>query len=103
MSFTKQTFALFINTLIQWFCPTTIRVSGEPEVASEMRLLDGGRLGTSFPARLIVMANHQVTDFLLECTLVICPLTYLRRMSHEAEHSNQDFVRYTPIGSTSGG
>ena len=61
MSFTKQQFGMMINTITQWFSPTTIRISADNAVADEIRLSPTGRLETTFPNRMVLIANHQVT------------------------------------------
>ena len=61
MAFSKQQFGLVINTITQWFCPTVIRISADEAVADEMRLTEDSRLECSFPNRMVMMANHQVS------------------------------------------
>lgn len=60
ISFTKQQFGLILNAITKWFSPTIIRVSGDASVKGQLKLDKNGRLQTSFPDRLIMLANHQV-------------------------------------------
>lgn len=60
MAFTKQLFGLIAITITHWFSPTIIRLSGEAAIADQMRISQGGTLETTFPNRLVLMANHQV-------------------------------------------
>ncbi|MCJ1320117.1 hypothetical protein MMC15_005454 [Xylographa vitiligo] len=65
MAITKQSFALLITTITQWFSPTVIRVSGDKSVRGQIKQNKDGRLETDFPERLIMIANHQLyTDFI---------------------------------------
>ena len=62
---TKESFGIFIITIIAWFTPTKIRVSGDASVRDQFHLTKDGCLQTKFPQRLIMMANHQIyTDWL---------------------------------------
>lgn len=65
MSLTKQSFALFITTMTQWWGPTTIRISGDASVADQIRKTDDGLVEFSFPERIVMIANHQVGKVLL--------------------------------------
>jgi hypothetical protein len=65
MALTKQSFALFITTLTQWWGPTTIRISGDASVADQIRKTDDGLVEFSFPERIVMIANHQVGKVLL--------------------------------------
>jgi len=71
MSMTKQYFGLVINTVVQWFCPTVVRVSGDASVRDQLRKTEDGRLESDLPERMVLMANHQV------CELASCVVTDL--------------------------
>jgi len=60
MSMTKQYFGLVINTVVEWFCPTVVRVSGDASVRDQLKQTEDGRLESDFPDRMVLMANHQV-------------------------------------------
>ncbi|KAK4937935.1 hypothetical protein LTR66_015141, partial [Elasticomyces elasticus] len=65
MSLTKQSFVLIMMTITQWFTPSTIRVSWDSSVRGELSSTPDGRLETSFPERIVLMANHQIyTDWI---------------------------------------
>ncbi|KAL4868504.1 hypothetical protein BDV12DRAFT_185872 [Aspergillus spectabilis] len=65
MASTKRSFGLVITALTEWGCPTYIRVSGDKSVRGEIHIAHDGRLKTSFPERLVMIANHQVyTDWI---------------------------------------
>lgn len=60
MARTKQHFGVLVTTITQWWAPTTVRITGEPDIRLEMRATSDGGLETKFPERLIVIANHQI-------------------------------------------
>ena len=65
MALTKQSFGIVINTITQWFAPTIVRVSGDKSVRGQLKQTPDGRLQTDMPARMVLMANHQIyTDWL---------------------------------------
>lgn len=65
MAYTKQCFGLAITALTQWAAPTLFRVSGDESVRGQLHLSDDGLLRTTFPERLVMIANHQVyTDWI---------------------------------------
>jgi lysocardiolipin and lysophospholipid acyltransferase len=65
MSLTKQSFGLLVTTMTQWWTPTTVRISGDSSVSGQIRQRPDGRVEFSFPARLVMIANHQLyTDWL---------------------------------------
>ncbi len=65
MALTKQSFGLLITTLTQRFSPTLIHVSGDASMRGQLKQTSDGRLETTFPERLIMIANHQLyTDWL---------------------------------------
>ncbi|KAH7012391.1 acyltransferase-domain-containing protein [Macrophomina phaseolina] len=65
IAFTKQSFAVLVTTLTQWWSPTEVRVSGDPSIPGQLLLKPDGSLECRFPERLVLMANHQLyTDWL---------------------------------------
>jgi 1-acyl-sn-glycerol-3-phosphate acyltransferase len=65
MALTKQSFGLVITTMTHWWGPTTIRISGDAEVADQIRQTPDGLVQFSFPERMVMIANHQIyTDWL---------------------------------------
>jgi 1-acyl-sn-glycerol-3-phosphate acyltransferase len=65
VALTKQSFALLIVTMTNWWGPTTIRISGDESVAGQIRQTRDGLVEFSFPERIIMIANHQIyTDWL---------------------------------------
>ncbi|KAJ0423405.1 hypothetical protein BJY00DRAFT_299631 [Aspergillus carlsbadensis] len=65
MASTKRSFAVVITALTQWGCPTYVRVSGDSSVRGQIHIAKDGRLRTTFPERLVMIANHQVyTDWI---------------------------------------
>lgn len=64
MAYTKQCFGLTITALTEWGAPTLFRVSGDESVRGQLHLSEDGLLQTSFPERVVMIANHQVyTDW----------------------------------------
>lgn len=65
IAFTKQSFAVLITTLTQWWSPTKVHVSGDGSIPSQLFLKPDGSLECKFPDRMVLMANHQLyTDWL---------------------------------------
>lgn len=65
MALTKQSFVIILITVSQFFSPTVIRVSWDSSVRGQLHKATDGRLETSFPERLVLMANHQIyTDWI---------------------------------------
>ena len=62
MAITKQFFGIVTVCITEWFSPTVIRMSGDASVKGQLRLTKNGRLESDFPERLIMIANHQVSD-----------------------------------------
>ena len=60
MALTKQSFALLLTTLTQWFSPVVVRVSGDESVRGQLLRTKEGLLQTKFPERLVMIANHQL-------------------------------------------
>ena len=65
MAWTKESFAVLVTTITQWWAPTAVRVSGDESMAGQLYQMDDGTLKCNFPHRLVLMANHQLyTDWL---------------------------------------
>ncbi|KAK4903347.1 hypothetical protein LTR27_000278 [Elasticomyces elasticus] len=65
MAWTKESFAILMTTITQWWSPTIIRVSGDESMKGQLYQMDDGTLKCNFPHRLVLMANHQLyTDWL---------------------------------------
>ncbi|KAK4497652.1 hypothetical protein PRZ48_010305 [Zasmidium cellare] len=65
MAWTKESFAVLMTTITQWWAPTVVRVSGDESMKGQLFLMDDGTLKCNFPHRLILMGNHQLyTDWL---------------------------------------
>lgn len=60
VAMTKQYFGLLANNIAQWFCPTTVRISGDSSVRQQLKQTKDGRLESDFPERMVLMVNHQV-------------------------------------------
>lgn len=60
MAYTKAIFGIVLNTITQWFSPTTIRVSWDPKLNGQFKKTEKGRLESSLPERLVLIANHQI-------------------------------------------
>ena len=65
MAWTKESFAVLMTTITQWWSPTVVRVSGDDSMKGQLYQMDDGTLKCNFPHRLVLMANHQLyTDWL---------------------------------------
>lgn len=65
MAWTKESFAVLITTITQWWAPTVVRVSGDASMKGQLFQMEDGALKCNFPHRLILMGNHQLyTDWL---------------------------------------
>jgi 1-acyl-sn-glycerol-3-phosphate acyltransferase len=65
MARTKESFAILMTTITQWWAPTVIRVSGDESMTDQLFLMKDGSLKCNFPHRLVLIANHQLyTDWL---------------------------------------
>lgn len=93
MAFTKQDFGLVITALTEWWCPTSMRVSGDESVRGQIQLTDGGRLKMQFPERLVLMSNHQVyTDW-----IYLWWLAYTNRMHGRIYIILKESLKYIPV------
>lgn len=61
MAMTKRSFALTMTVMTQIWGPTTIRISGDESVAGQIRPTKDGGVQFSFPERMVLIANHQVS------------------------------------------
>lgn len=65
MAWTKESFAVLMTTITQWWSPTVVRVSGDESMKGQLYQMDDGTLKCNFPHRIVLMANHQLyTDWL---------------------------------------
>ncbi|KAL1311017.1 hypothetical protein AAFC00_001235 [Neodothiora populina] len=65
MAWTKESFAVLVSTMTQWWAPTVVRVTGDESMKDQLYQMDDGSLKCNFPHRLVMMANHQLyTDWL---------------------------------------
>jgi len=65
MAKTKESFAVLMTTITQWWSPTIVRVSGDESMKGQLFQMEDGSLKCNFPHRLVLMANHQLyTDWL---------------------------------------
>lgn len=65
MAWTKQSFAVLMTTITQWWSPTVVRVSADESMKGQLYQMEDGTLKCNFPHRLVLMANHQLyTDWL---------------------------------------
>lgn len=65
MAWTKESFAVLMTTITQWWSPTVVRISGDESMKGQLYQMDDGTLKCNFPHRLVLMANHQLyTDWL---------------------------------------
>jgi 1-acyl-sn-glycerol-3-phosphate acyltransferase len=65
MAWTKESFAVLMTTITQWWSPTVVRVSGDESMKGQLFQMDDGSLKCNFPHRMVLMANHQLyTDWL---------------------------------------
>ncbi|KAK5115546.1 hypothetical protein LTR62_001205 [Meristemomyces frigidus] len=65
MAGTKESFAVLMTTITQWWAPTVVRISGDESMKGQIYQMDDGTLKCNFPHRIVLMANHQLyTDWL---------------------------------------
>lgn len=65
MAWTKESFAVLMTTITQWWAPTVVRVSGDESMKDQLFQMEDGTLKCNFPHRLVMMGNHQLyTDWL---------------------------------------
>jgi 1-acyl-sn-glycerol-3-phosphate acyltransferase len=93
VALTKQSFAVVIITITEWFAPTLVRVSGDASVRGQIRRSADGRVETDFPERLILISNHQIyTDWLyLWC------IAYTSRLHGHIYIILKEGLKYVPL------
>lgn len=64
MANTKRSFGITISLMTQIWGPTTIRISGDESVAGQIKQTANGGVQFSFPERMVLIANHQVSPIL---------------------------------------
>jgi len=65
MAWTKESFAVLVTTITQYWAPTVVRVTGDESMKGQLFQMPDGSLRCNFPHRLVMMANHQLyTDWL---------------------------------------
>lgn len=65
MAMTKRLVAVLISHGTDLWVPMKLRISGDESVASQIRQTDDGNVRFDFPARVVLIANHQIyTDWL---------------------------------------
>lgn len=93
MALTKQSFGIVLTCITQWFSPTTVRVSWDPELQDQFQLGPNGQLETKFPERLVLISNHQVyTDW-----LYLWWIAYTSRMHGHIFIVLREDLKYIPI------
>ena len=93
MALTKQSFGIVITTITQWFSPTLVRISGDASVQGQLHTSSDGRLEPTFPARLVLLANHQVyTDW-----LYLWWFAYTNRMHGHVFIVLKESLKYAPV------
>ncbi|QIW96079.1 hypothetical protein AMS68_001597 [Peltaster fructicola] len=65
MAWTKESFAVLVTSITQWWAPTDIKVSGDDSMKDQLFQMSDGSLKCNLPHRMVLMANHQLyTDWL---------------------------------------
>lgn len=65
MAWTKESFAVLVTNMTQWWAPTVVRVTGDDSMQGQLYQMADGTLKCNFPHRMVLMANHQLyTDWL---------------------------------------
>ncbi|GAB7363571.1 hypothetical protein MBLNU230_g4142t1 [Neophaeotheca triangularis] len=63
VAFTKQAAGLLIISLTDWWCPTTLRLTGDSSVSHQLHQRNG-RIECTFDKRAVLVSNHQIyTDW----------------------------------------
>lgn len=93
MALTKQSFAIALISIVRAFCPTTLRVTWDESMRGQLRRSENGLLETSFPERIVLMANHQIyTDW---CYLWW--IAYTSRMHGHVYIILKESLKYIPV------
>lgn len=94
-SLAKQSFAIILIQLTNWFAPTVIRVSWDASCRGQLTKAkdNSGRLETRFPQRMILMSNHQIyTDW-----IYLWWLSYTSRCHGAIFIILKDSLRWIPL------
>lgn len=86
----KESTALLLLSLNQWRTPMIAQVSSDSSIQGQIRKTPGRKIIFDFPDRIVLIANHQVSD-----SYTISVVLYVGIVV--------DIYRYTQIGSLSGG
>ncbi|KAH6622437.1 acyltransferase-domain-containing protein [Boeremia exigua] len=93
MALTKQHFGVVITTMTYWWAPVTMRVSGDASVRGQLRRTPSGALRCDFPARLVLVANHQIyTDW-----IYLWWSAYCARMHGHLYIVLKESIKYIPL------
>ena len=93
MALTKESFAIVVITVMQWFSPTVVRVSGDKSVRGQLLQTKDGRLETHFPERLVMITNHQLySDW-----LYLWWLAYTSKMHGHVYIILKESLKYIPV------
>jgi 1-acyl-sn-glycerol-3-phosphate acyltransferase len=93
MSLTKQSFGVAAIAGTRWFTPTKMRVSWDKSLRGQFQKTSAGRLQTTFPERLVYVANHQVyTEW-----LYLWWVAYTSRMHGHIFIILKESLKYVPI------
>lgn len=93
MARTKQQFGMVCVTIVQWFAPTRVVVSGDESTAHQIRRGASGRVVTDFDERLILISNHQIyADWLF-----IWWAAYTSRMHGAIYIVLKDSLKWVPV------
>ncbi|ODQ54559.1 acyltransferase-domain-containing protein [Saitoella complicata NRRL Y-17804] len=93
ISRTKQSFGLICVFITQYFAPTKMVVTGDTDMAGQLRKTEDGRLSSVFPQRAVVIANHQIySDW-----LYIWWLAYTSRLHGAIYIILKDSLKWIPI------
>ncbi|KAJ4504133.1 hypothetical protein HRR83_008626 [Exophiala dermatitidis] len=93
MALTKQSFGILGIAGTRWFAPTKVRVSWDKDLRGQFRKTTAGTLETTFPERLVYIANHQVyTEW-----LYLWWIAYTSRMHGHIFIILKESLKYVPI------
>ena len=68
MAFVKRGIVLLILSIAQWFSTTKIYEYGDQSVNGQLKRVNGG-VEHNFPSRMVLIANHQVSNTRLHMRL----------------------------------
>ncbi|KIW19914.1 hypothetical protein PV08_00489 [Exophiala spinifera] len=93
MALTKQSFGVMGIAGTRWFASTKVRVSWDKDLRGQFSKNKSGRLETSFPERLVYIANHQVyTEW-----LYLWWIAYTSRMHGHIFIILKESLKYVPV------